>query len=102
MAPEVLESSPYDEKADVYSFGVVLWEMLTRQEPFKGLHPMQIMRAIDRGERPLIPPHVECVAEYRELISDCWHADAARRPSFPQVLERLAACAEAVRAGRAG
>ncbi|KAL3676041.1 hypothetical protein R1sor_025989 [Riccia sorocarpa] len=42
MAPEVLESAPYDEKADVYSFGVVLWELITREEPFRGYHPMQV------------------------------------------------------------
>lgn len=42
MAPEVLDNAPYDEKADVYSYGVVLWELITREEPFKGMHPMQV------------------------------------------------------------
>jgi serine/threonine protein kinase len=37
MAPEVLEQKPYDERADVYSYAIVLWELLTLQEPFKGL-----------------------------------------------------------------
>jgi serine/threonine protein kinase len=44
MAPEVLDNAPYDEKADVYSYGVVLWELITREEPFKGMHPMQVGR----------------------------------------------------------
>lgn len=43
MAPEVLDAAPYDEKADVYSFAVVLWELITREEPFKGYHPMQVI-----------------------------------------------------------
>eukprot|EP00897_Mesotaenium_endlicherianum_P003302 jgi/Mesen1/29/ME1078911C05710 len=42
MAPEVLEQEPYNEKADVYSYGIVLWELVTREEPFKGCHPMQV------------------------------------------------------------
>ncbi|KAK3261116.1 Serine/threonine-protein kinase edr1 [Cymbomonas tetramitiformis] len=89
MAPEVLENAPYDEKADVYSFGVVLWELLTREEPFKGLHPMQIMRAIDRGERPPMPIVLDCPPSYVELLNDCWHTDPTQRPTFEQVLERL-------------
>lgn len=34
MAPEVLENSPYTQKADVYSFGIVMWEILAREPPF--------------------------------------------------------------------
>ena len=41
MAPEVLRSEPYGEKADVYSFGVVLWEMLTGELPWADLNAMQ-------------------------------------------------------------
>ncbi|KAL2608289.1 hypothetical protein R1flu_026862 [Riccia fluitans] len=89
MAPEVLESAPYDEKADVYSFGVVLWELITREEPFRGYHPMQIMRAIDRGERPAIPE--SCPHTYKQLVQDCWQKDPNGRPVFEEILGRLGA-----------
>ena len=39
------------EKADVYSFGVVLWEICTRQRPFRGLTQMQVVVAGFNGER---------------------------------------------------
>eukprot|EP00879_Flechtneria_rotunda_P007398 GHRR01007760.1.p1 GENE.GHRR01007760.1~~GHRR01007760.1.p1 ORF type:complete len:799 (+),score=316.22 GHRR01007760.1:393-2789(+) len=42
MAPEILRNEPSDEKADVYSYGVVLYELVTNQEPWTGLNPMQV------------------------------------------------------------
>ena len=35
MAPELIRNEPCNEKVDVWSFGVLLWELLTRQEPYK-------------------------------------------------------------------
>ena len=36
MAPEVIVSHKYTEKADVFSFGVLLWELATRKPPYYG------------------------------------------------------------------
>lgn len=27
MAPEVIKTKTYSEKADIYSFGIILWEL---------------------------------------------------------------------------
>lgn len=89
MAPEVLENKPYDLSADVYSYAIVMWECVTREEPFKGLHPMQIMRAIDRGDRPALPAGVACAPAFWNLLERCWEHDAASRPPFAQVLKEL-------------
>lgn len=35
MAPEVIRSKSYTEKADVYSFGIILWEIASREPPYK-------------------------------------------------------------------
>ena len=32
MAPEVISSQEYTEKADVFSFGIILWEKLTKNK----------------------------------------------------------------------
>ena len=90
MAPEVLENAPYTELADVYSFGIVLHEMLTGQEPFKGMHPMQVARAVvDKKERPPVPAGIVGAQGYVELMVACWDHEPARRPSFSEILARL-------------
>ena len=94
MAPEVLDSSPYNEKADVYSYGVVLWELLTQDEPFRGIAPMQIMRLIDRGERPPFPANAH--PAYRNLVEACWAGDPDTRPTFDEIIERLEGLAKAL------
>src|SRR5690348_9534872 len=38
-APEVLKEDHFSLSADVYSFAVCLWEMCTREEPYKGRTP---------------------------------------------------------------
>ena len=52
-APEVLKDEQFTEKADVYSFGVVLWEICTRQRPFKGLTQMQVVVAVVLSSLPV-------------------------------------------------
>ncbi len=42
MAPEVLRNEQSNEKCDVYSYGVVLYELVTNQEPWGSMDPMQV------------------------------------------------------------
>jgi serine/threonine protein kinase len=37
-APEVMRGEPYTEKLDIYSFAIVMWELLNRDEPYKGIY----------------------------------------------------------------
>ena len=91
MAPEVMAGHRYTEKADVFSFGIILWELWTRDTPYKGLQAMQVgMAVLHRGERPPIPD--DCHEGYSQLIQACWRTDPSRRPGFHQIvpfLERL-------------
>ncbi|KAE9152006.1 hypothetical protein PF002_g5402 [Phytophthora fragariae] len=77
------------EIGNVYSFGVVLWELLARDQPFRGLTPIQAAFAVARQQmRPALPRQTPL--KIGELIEHCWHHDPARRPDFGAILEALA------------
>nr|XP_020471784.1 mitogen-activated protein kinase kinase kinase MLT-like [Monopterus albus] len=88
MAPEVIQSLPVSETCDTYSYGVVLWEMLTREVPFKGFEGLQVAwLVVEKQERLTIP--TSCPACFAELLRKCWQADPKERPQFKQVLVTL-------------
>ncbi|KAM3865971.1 protein kinase Npk [Diretmus argenteus] len=88
MAPEVIQSLPVSETCDAYSYGVVLWEMLTREVPFKGFEGLQVAwLVVEKQERLTIP--TSCPASFAELMRKCWQADPKERPQFKQVLVTL-------------
>jgi len=53
MAPEVIRGARYDEKVDVWSYGVLVWEMLTGNVPYEGLHQNSILFGVGR-EPPIL------------------------------------------------
>ncbi|XP_028836159.1 protein kinase Npk [Denticeps clupeoides] len=88
MAPEVIQSLPVSETCDTYSYGVVLWEMLTREVPFKGFEGLQVAwLVVEKNERPTIP--TSCPASFAEMMRKCWLANPKERPMFKQVLSTL-------------
>ena len=87
MAPEFLDENVFSEASDVYSFAIVMWEIWSRQVPWSGLRPMQIMKKVDKGERPPIPAGMP--AELRELMVRAWAHDAAERPTFEELAAKL-------------
>lgn len=98
MAPEVLRGEKFDETSDLYSFGVVLWEMLTLEQPWKEVDPIQLPGIVGfQGRRLRLPPEAPagCPLDYISLIADCWHHHPQRRPKMREVVERLSRMAAA-------
>jgi hypothetical protein len=87
-APEVLRSMRYTLKADVYSFGIVAWECASRQDPFAGIPPFQVVFQVgNSGLRPEVP--ADCPKRIANLMRRCWHEDPAMRPPFDVVVGLL-------------
>jgi len=87
MAPELFDGRPYNEKVDVYAFGVMLNEMVAKEPPFSGLSVPEIRNSTLAGERPAIPLSMPRVIQ--DIVTKCWEADPAARPSFEKVFDLL-------------
>ena len=102
MAPEVFRGDEnYGPAVDVYSFGIVMWELVTREEPWKeiisGRSPTVLFQALNHalqtGRRPTIPDGTITTAPgYVALMRRCWAGDPVDRPPFQDVASELAAC----------
>jgi mitogen-activated protein kinase kinase kinase 9 len=71
MAPEIIRSQQYTEKADVYSFGIILWELAAREPPFKNMSGPQVaLEVANNNLRPNIPKATP--DKFAKLMKRCW------------------------------
>ncbi|KAJ1349382.1 hypothetical protein KIN20_004942 [Parelaphostrongylus tenuis] len=102
MAPEVIKKQPCCEKVgfyvDVYSYGVVLWELLTREQPYKNINQMAIIYGV--GSNNLSLPIPDSTPDGLKMLmrqsmgseeflrrSAKWRADAANI-QYPETITK--------------
>ncbi|KAI8060800.1 kinase-like domain-containing protein [Gongronella butleri] len=95
QAPEFWSSNPcYSEKVDVYACGLIFWEILTwgtHGYPFQDLSEHALY--VQVKDHCLRPPLGNLISIYPNsllhLITEMWETDPSRRPSMPQVVDRI-------------
>lgn len=88
MAPEVISSEQYSEKADVFSFGIILWELATRKPPYREKTGQQVAQEVVKsGLRPPLPK--KCPEQFLSLMQRCWDQNPEARPTFSRIIEEL-------------
>eukprot|EP00727_Mastigamoeba_balamuthi_P002678 m51a1_g12407 putative serine threonine kinase (997) ;mRNA; r:699751-704568 len=48
-APEIIKSGTFSTKSDVYAFGIMVWEMVTRDLPYKDMNPVLVAAHIQQS-----------------------------------------------------
>jgi serine/threonine protein kinase len=92
MAPEVIITDNYNEKADVYSFGIILWEFWSVEPPYKDVSPKDVAINVkkDKHYRPKIPSKMP--NEIVHLMKKCWDYDPLQRPNFSEIIFYIESC----------
>nr|KAG5713709.1 hypothetical protein BaRGS_024336 [Batillaria attramentaria] len=88
MAPEVIRNEPCNEKVDIWSFGVVLWEIITKEIPYKDVDSSAIIWGVGSNSLHLPVPET-CPEGFKLLMRQCWSAKPRNRPSYRQILMHL-------------
>jgi len=90
MAPELLLNQEYGQAVDIFSYAVLCYEVMQRKIPYTDetfTHSWDISDFVTKGNRLQIPKTFP--EEIQKIIAECWVADPASRPKFPEIEERM-------------
>jgi len=88
VAPEILEGTPYDERADMWSVGVILYILLGGYPPFIESTQRDLFRKIRKGEYEFHEEYWGTVSdEAKALISSLLQVDIPTRLTAVQALD---------------
>ena len=85
-APEILNSEDATTASDVYSFSMIVFEISTKEKPFKELNSFNqiIIEVVIKSGRLALS--FEVAPCYIELIESCWSQNPKDRTSFDQIV----------------
>lgn len=88
MAPEVYMDLPYGAKVDVFSLSIVIWQVLSLLQPYGDVPASKFEETVIKGG--LRPPINESwPSELKDMVSNMWSSDSARRPASKDVVTTL-------------
>jgi tRNA A-37 threonylcarbamoyl transferase component Bud32 len=100
MAPELLNGLQYSAMAaDVWSLGVIVWEMVNREQPWKGVNPFAIAVQVG-GNGKRLDTSTVTGTWWCELMAACW-TEELDRPTITEVVSAMAALKHDLVCGKA-
>ncbi|CAD7695552.1 unnamed protein product [Ostreobium quekettii] len=103
LGPEAI-GGKVDEKMDIYAVGVILWECLTGDYPWGGIHSYFILYGAANGLRPPFPESIfngsTCMRKVKKLIQSCWAGTPSKRPSAGDLIKKIVCIEELLAHGR--
>jgi len=89
-APEGLQFAKFTNKSDVWSYGICVWELFSKGSvPYAGMTNTESTQKIFQGYR--LPKPDSCPEEVFNLVLRCWSMNAAERPTFDEIVQKLMA-----------
>ena len=82
LSPEVLLGDEYDESVDIWALGVILYEMLSKENPFRITCQEQLGRILDSP----VSFGAGIGGAARELIEGCLAKRAHQRPNIRELM----------------
>src|SRR5438128_180984 len=97
-------SKNYTTKVDVYSFAIILWEMVSKDMPFKDVKfNYEITDLVVQGMLVLLLGYVayscfvgkrpeiqqSCPKVLKGMIESAWQTDDTKRPEFLELVQQL-------------
>lgn len=80
MSPEQVQGQETDHRSDIFSLGVLLYEMLTDQPPFKGVHETAIAyEIVNVDSPPMSSLKPDIPAELDAIVLECLEKDPNER-----------------------
>jgi eukaryotic-like serine/threonine-protein kinase len=80
MSPEQAQGEEVDRRSDIFSFGIVLYELLTRQLPFRGEHQSAVTYAIVNEEpQPMARFNNQVSPRLEEIVAKALAKDRDER-----------------------
>ncbi|XP_045128726.1 kinase suppressor of Ras 2-like [Portunus trituberculatus] len=88
VPPHVTVAASPTQQSDVYMYGTLLYELFAEAPPFATQHPHAVILQVGRRRQPSTED-LQCTQNLKTLIGECWDAETAQRPVFPDILRTL-------------
>jgi len=92
MAPESLLNREFTEKTDIWGFGITIFEIMTQNEPYPGVPPVEAALKVVMGDLRPDMSQFTAAPLLKDLLKKMWSKNPADRPSLRVILRTLRKC----------